>query len=73
MVPETIAMLAVFAARSYKLKTVVLTGNLTSIKAIADVFEGLEQNFGVKFIIPEMSQFATVIGAALCDSDRGVE
>lgn len=68
MVAETIAMLAVFAARSYKIKNVVLTGNLTSIKAIAKVFEGLEQNFGVKFIIPEMSQFATVIGAALCDN-----
>jgi len=71
MVAETIAMLAVFAARSYKIKTVVLTGNLTSIKAIANVFEGLEQNFGIKFIIPEMSQFATVIGAALCDADIG--
>jgi type II pantothenate kinase len=69
MVAETIAMLAVFAARSYKVKSVVLTGNLTSIKAIAKVFEGLEQNFGIKFIIPEMSQFATVIGAALCDHD----
>jgi type II pantothenate kinase len=69
MVAETIAMLAVFAARSYKIKTVVLTGNLTSIKAIAEVFEGLEKNFGVKFIIPKMSQFSTVIGAALCDND----
>ena len=69
MVAETIAMLAVFAARSYKVKNVVLTGNLTSIRAIASVFEGLEQNFGIKFIIPENSQFATVIGAALCDID----
>ena len=65
MVAETIAMLAVFAARSYGVNTVVLTGNLTAIKAITDVFEGLEANFGVKFVIPELSQFATVIGAAL--------
>ncbi len=67
MVAETIAMLSVFAARSFGVKTVVLTGNLTALKPITDVFEGLEANFGVKFIIPEMSQFATVIGAALCD------
>jgi type II pantothenate kinase len=70
MVGETIAMLAVFAARSYNLKNVVLTGNLTAIKAVAGVFEGLEPLFGVKFIIPEKSQFATVIGAALCDKEE---
>ena len=69
MVGETIAMLAVFAARNYGLNQVVLTGNLTAINAVSKVFEGLESMFGVKFIIPEKSQFATVIGAALCDRD----
>ncbi len=69
MVGETIAMLAVFAARSYGVRDVVLTGNLTAIRAVTQVFEGLEAMFGVRFIIPERSQFATVIGAALCDSD----
>ncbi len=67
MVAETIAMLSVFAARSFGVKTVVLTGNLTALKPITNVFEGLEANFGVNFLIPEMSQFATVIGAALCE------
>jgi len=67
MIAETIAMLAVFAARSFNVKTVVLTGNLTTLKPIATVFEGLEENFGIKFIIPENAQFATVIGAALCN------
>lgn len=70
MVGETIAMLAVFAARSYGIKNVVLTGNLTAIKAVAKVFEGLESMFHIKFIIPDQSQFATVIGAALCDGDN---
>ena len=69
MVGETIAMLAVFAARNYGIKNVVLTGNLTAIKAVTQVFEGLEPMFGIRFIIPEQSQFATVIGAALCDGD----
>lgn len=72
MVGETIAMLAVFAARNYGIKNVVLTGNLTAIKAVTRVFEGLEPMFGVKFIIPEQSQFATVIGAALCDGDENI-
>ncbi len=67
MVAETIGMMAVFAARSYGLKDVVLTGNLTALRSITSVFESMEANFGVRFIIPERSQFATVIGAALCD------
>lgn len=67
MVAETIAMLAVFAARRYNLKNVVLTGNLTAIPSITRVFENLEATFGVRFVIPEHSQYATVIGAALCD------
>ena len=70
MVAETIGMLSVFAARSYKLKNVVLTGNLTSLTAIAHVFESMQRNFGINFIIPERAQFATVIGAALCDGQN---
>ena len=70
MVGETIAMLAVFAARSHNIKTVVLTGNLTAIKAVNKVFDGLEEHFNVRFITPELSQFATVIGAALSDIEK---
>ena len=40
------------------------------MKKIRNPFEGLEEKFGVKFIIPDDSQFATVIGAALCDSAK---
>ena len=67
MVAETIAMLSVFAARSFGIKTVVLTGNLTALKSITRVFVGLEDTFGIKFIIPKLAQYATVIGAALSD------
>ena len=67
MVAETIAMLAVFAARNFNIKNVVLTGNLTTLPSITRIFEGLEPIFGVKFLIPESAQFATVIGAALCE------
>ncbi len=65
MVAETIAMISIFAARAYNIKDIVLTGNLTTIKPIADVFTGLEKIFGINFIIPEHAQFGTVIGAAL--------
>ncbi|MBR7099317.1 MAG: type II pantothenate kinase [Clostridia bacterium] len=65
MVAETVAMLAIFAARSYKLREIVLIGNLTRIEPIRRVFEELSDSFGVQFIIPENAQFGTVIGAAL--------
>ena len=65
MVAETIAMLAVFAARGNKIRDVVLIGNLTTIKPVRDVFENLGGDFGVNFIIPENASFGTVIGAAL--------
>lgn len=65
MVAETIAMLSIFAARNYQIQTIVLTGNLTNILPIRTVFEGLSDSFGVRFLIPENSQFGTVIGAAL--------
>ena len=69
MVAETIAMLAIFAARNYDLRDVVLIGNLTTIEPIRKVFLGLENDFGIHFIIPENAQFGTVIGAALNDAE----
>lgn len=68
MVAETIMMLAVFAARNFHLRNVVLIGNLTNISHIRRVFENHSDGFGVHFIIPENSQFGTVIGAALNDN-----
>lgn len=65
MVAETIAMISVFAARSFHVHDIVLIGNLSSITPVRRVFEDLGSSFNVNFIIPENSQFGTVIGAAL--------
>ena len=65
MVAETVVMMSIFAARSFGLKDIVMCGNLTSIKPICDTFASLAPTFGVNFIVPEMSQYGTVIGAAL--------
>lgn len=69
MVAETVAMLSIFAARTYAVKDIVLIGNLTTIAPIRNVFQGLSDNFGVNFIIPENAQFGTVIGAALNEEE----
>lgn len=65
LVYETIGMVSIFAARSHGLKDIVLTGNLTNLSKARPTFENLNSMFGVNFIIPERSQYGTVIGAAL--------
>ena len=62
---ETIAMIAMFAARGHNVRDIVLTGNMTTLATCHKVFSEMSRLFGVNFIIPEHSQFATVIGAAL--------
>ena len=66
MVFETVAMVSLFAARSIGVKDIVLLGTLTSVRYAREIFPTLSQIFGVNFIIPENSQFGTVIGTALC-------
>lgn len=65
MVAETIGMIALFAARDYRVENIVLTGNLTAVKPIKERLLALNDNFDVNYIIPENANFATVIGAAL--------
>ena len=65
MVTETVAMMAIFAARSFNIRDIVLTGNLTSMQPVRDVFESLKNSFNVNFIIPNLSQYGPVIGSAL--------
>ncbi len=65
MVFETIGMIAIFAARSKNVQNVVLTGRLSTFETANTVFMGLNQMFEKHFVIPERSEFGTVIGAAL--------
>lgn len=66
MVFETVAMVSVFAARQCNVKDVILTGNLTRLPMCEQKFKELGNfGYGVDFIIPENSEFATVIGSAL--------
>lgn len=65
MVYETIAMMAIFASRSYDTRDIVLTGNLTTMDPAKRIFRALSEYFNVNFMIPKHSQFSTVIGAAL--------
>lgn len=65
MVFETIGMLSMFAARSKGTSDIVLTGKLSTIAPAKEIFSTLNKMFNLNFVIPELSQFGTVIGAAL--------
>ena len=67
LVFETVGMVSIFAARSKGARDIVLTGTMTSIPACVEKFKQFNtMDYGVNFIIPSHSQFATVIGTALC-------
>lgn len=70
MVFQTIGMLAVFAVRESTTRDIVLTGTLTVMPEIREVFSALEALHPVSFILPENSVFATAIGAALLYLDK---
>ena len=68
MVYETIGMVSVFAARSAGVESIVLTGNLTRLdfcKKKFDFFNSMKDIYGMNFIIPKRSEYATVIGTAI--------
>ncbi|MBP5230618.1 MAG: type II pantothenate kinase [Clostridia bacterium] len=67
LIYETVGMLAVFAARQKQTRNVVLIGNLSGLPQARETFEALNRMFGMHFLIPELSAFGTVIGAALSD------
>ncbi len=68
LVFQAIGMSAVFAVKSTNCKEVVLTGNLTTIPQCNTIFENLGQLFNIRFMIPENSEYATALGAALAYS-----
>ena len=65
MVFETAGMIALFASRSYGLKDIVVTGYLSTVPQAQQIFASLSDFFDVNIVIPTMSEYATVIGAAL--------
>ncbi len=65
LVFQTIGISASFAIKNTDYKDVILIGSLTSIPQCKEIFDNLSQIFKINFIIPEMSEYATALGAAL--------
>ena len=73
MVFETVGTLSVFASKNHGRCDIVLTGNLTVVPQAEPVFKNIGDMLGANFIIPQYSQFGTVIGAALLGRVKGSE
>ena len=65
LVFQTIGMCGIFASRVKQIKDIVLTGNLSRLALAKQTFHMLEKMYPVSFHIPEHSDFATAIGAAI--------
>lgn len=70
MVFETVGMVSVFASRHCGVRDIVLTGNLTRLGFAHDKFREINgMGYGVNFMIPDLSEYSTVIGCALSSDD----
>ncbi len=70
LVFETVGMVSIFASRHCGTRDIVLTGNLTRLGFARTKYEEFNNlGYGVNFIIPELSQYSTVIGCALSATD----
>lgn len=65
LVFQTIGMLSVFASRIHNTTDIILTGNLTNVPQLHDIFQGLSKLFDVTFHVPENAEYATAAGAAI--------
>ena len=66
LVYETVGMVSIFASRYVGVSDIVLTGNLTKLSSCRAKFDEFNHlGYGVRFIVPELSEFSTAIGCAI--------
>lgn len=70
MVLQTVGSASILSSLGRGIRDFVLIGNLTLLPQCKVVFPAMEKIYGVRFIIPEYSEFCTAIGAALLRDER---
>jgi len=71
LVIQNIGVMAAFAAKQQKHTDIVLTGRLSHISLALPTYRQIEELYGCRFIIPDNSDFATAIGAAIFGQNTG--
>lgn len=65
LVLQAIGSAANLTSKSCGIKDFVLIGNLSQLPQCRPIFDGMEKMYGLKFYIPEYSEYRTALGAAL--------
>jgi type II pantothenate kinase len=65
MVFQTVGMIAVMAARAEDCSCAVMVGRSTRMPLAKTVFDMLSKLYELRFVVPELAEYATAIGAAL--------
>jgi len=61
MIYETVGVVAILAAKQKGVRNIVLTGRLSALSSAKQAFKALGDTFGVNFVVPNNSEYATVI------------
>lgn len=69
LVFQSVGTAAVLSAKLKNISQIVFTGNLTLVSQGKRVLGAFSSLYGVDIIVPDHAEFATAIGAALCDPD----
>ena len=64
---QSIGTMAVLSARNAGLKDVVFTGQATKAPMCGTIYKAFSELYNLNFIVPQMSEFATAIGAAIAE------
>ena len=67
MVLQVIGKSAILSSLNSNINDFVMTGNLSKFPQCREIFQSLETMFDVHFIIPELAEYGTAIGAALTE------
>jgi len=67
LVFQSIGTASVLSARLMGLSDIVVTGNLTRLSAGRKVLKGFSELYQLNFIVPDLAEYATAIGAALLE------
>jgi type II pantothenate kinase len=70
MVGQTIALIAVNAARAQATERIVMIGHLVDMVSMRGVVEQVGGLYGVSFILPTDSGYGTALGALLATADK---
>ena len=71
MVIQSAGVLACFACKMQDTKSIILTGQVSVLNFPTTSYKKLEELYGCTFMIPEYSDFATAIGAAIYGEQYG--